>query len=272
MITLDVLPLEVDADLTIDVFSGGGTYNYEKLKNKPKLNGVELVGDISLTDVGIDAVGVAYENTEHPEFTNVDTALDKLIHKVWYVAPQITSFGIGSLVLDNEIGTTIPEVNFSWTLNKDVEKQELTGCTLTEADRTATYSVPFSSNKTFTLKVDDGENTASASKSFRFLPKVYSGVAEDSGVYDSAFILALGGSLKTGKAGTYTMNLGANQYGWIAVPTSYGKVSKCFVGGFETELTDCGTISVTNASGYTQNYYLSRTPNSNLGNISMVVS
>ena len=37
-----------------------GTSDYEKLKNKPHLNGVELVGDKSLEDVGF----VALSNSE----------------------------------------------------------------------------------------------------------------------------------------------------------------------------------------------------------------
>lgn len=37
-----------------------GTSDYEKLKNKPRLNGVELVGDKSFEDVGL----VALSNSE----------------------------------------------------------------------------------------------------------------------------------------------------------------------------------------------------------------
>lgn len=34
--------------------TGGGTTNYEKLNNKPKINGVELIGDKSLKELGIE--------------------------------------------------------------------------------------------------------------------------------------------------------------------------------------------------------------------------
>lgn len=37
-----------------------GTSDYEKLKNKPRLNGVELIGDKSFEDVGL----VALSNSE----------------------------------------------------------------------------------------------------------------------------------------------------------------------------------------------------------------
>lgn len=32
----------------------GGTKDYEKLKNKPSINGVELIGNLSLDDLGMD--------------------------------------------------------------------------------------------------------------------------------------------------------------------------------------------------------------------------
>lgn len=44
---------EVD---TIELYdSGGGTNNYEELTNKPKINSVELIGNKSLSDLGIQA-------------------------------------------------------------------------------------------------------------------------------------------------------------------------------------------------------------------------
>ncbi len=35
----------------------GGTSDYDQLKNKPTINGVELVGDIQLEDLGIQPAG-----------------------------------------------------------------------------------------------------------------------------------------------------------------------------------------------------------------------
>lgn len=39
--------------LSIDFLGGGGTSDYEELDNKPKINNVELIGNKSLSDLGI---------------------------------------------------------------------------------------------------------------------------------------------------------------------------------------------------------------------------
>ena len=224
-----------------------------------------------LTIESVASERVEYENADHPDIANVEEALDKIIEKLYYVEPSIDSF-TADKALDNEIGTVINSITFNWVLNKQISSQSLTGIlNLESTDRTATYSTPLSTNKTFTLSVTDGQNTASASKAYRFMPKVYCGVAGIA-TYDSAFVVALGGTLKTSKVGTYTKNVGANEYMYIACPTSYGKPSVVKIGGFDTELTDCGTISVTNESGYTQNYYLMRTPHDDTGSTTMVIS
>ena len=38
------------------VIGAGGTDDYEKLKNKPQLNGVELLGNKSFTDIGLESI------------------------------------------------------------------------------------------------------------------------------------------------------------------------------------------------------------------------
>lgn len=253
---------------------GGGTSNYNSLSNKPSINGATLIGNKPLSDFGIpeDLEDFDYSHVSVPDVSDAKEALDAIIDKLYYVKPSITSFVCNPATLSYEIGSEVSSVDFTWALNKAVTAQTLTGCDITAEDRSASYETPFSTNKTFTLTVTDGENSATASKSFTFLPKVYCGVDVLSDNYDGEFIVGLGGTLKSSKAGTYSLNIGTGKYGFIAVPTNYGKINTVKIGGFDTEMVDCGTISVTNESGYTQNYYLCRTPQPNLGNISMVVS
>ena len=47
----DINVFELEGEISV---GGGGTTNYEDLNNKPQINGVELVGDKSLDDLGID--------------------------------------------------------------------------------------------------------------------------------------------------------------------------------------------------------------------------
>lgn len=204
-----------------------------------------------------------------------DTELRNEIADIWdvinYKAPNITSFTMTPSATQYEIGSKINSLSFAWVLNKDVTSQTLTGCTISATDRSASYSSAITTNKTFILTVDDGKNQATASKSISFLPNVYFGASAE-GTYNNAFILSLPSKqLKGSKAGNYSMNIASNTYGYLAVPKSYGQITTVNIGGFDTELDDLGVVSVTNESNYTQDYYLYKTTNKNLGNITMTV-
>lgn len=140
---------------------------------------------------GGDAESIGYTNTElPPTIDNVKLTLDEIIHKLYYVAPEITSFTTTPSKLVYEVGETVPEIVFNWTYNKDITTQTLTDCTLTdETDRTVTYSTPITTNKTFTLECSDGENTATKSIEFKFVYPTYIGVV-DNGNIDETNILA----------------------------------------------------------------------------------
>lgn len=218
------------------------------------------------------AEDVKYSNSEHSEIENVKGALDKLFGKVYYVAPSITSFTGNPAAGNREIGQKISEITFAWTTNKDVESQTLTGCTVSETDRSAKYTSELSSNKSFRLTIKDAEGGSTYKDlTYNFLPKVYYG-SKALGTIDSAFVVGLSnGDLKSSRGGTYAINVASGQYGIIAFPKSFGTPA-CKIGGFDTDLTSLGTVSVTNGSGYTQDYNVYRTPNPSLGSISMVIS
>lgn len=221
-----------------------------------------------------EAEFVSYDNESLPSVTNVEECLDAIIAKIYYVNPSITSFTCNPSRTAYEIGEKVASVTFTWAYNKDMVSQTLTGCDLAdETVRTATYNTEFNSNKTFTLSASDGTNNTSANKSFTFQNKVHHGSASIPATYDSAFILSLNGALKGSKSGTYTVNVGTNQYFYIAMPTSFNNsdvlVGK--VGGFDTEFGKVATVSHTNASGYTCDYNIYKSTNSNLGSISMVI-
>ncbi len=239
---------------------------------------VAIVGDdghVTFKEVSVmggSAEMTAYENTEHPEITNVDAALDKVFAKLYYVEPKINSFTMTPSATEYEIGTVVSGLQFAWTVNKDITSQTLTDCTVTVDDRAATYGADLTNTKTFTLTVGDGEKTATSSKTIKFLNKAYWGSAAEPTDYNSAFILGLSGNkLTSSKNGTYSMTVGAGEYGYLALPTSFGTVTSCWIGGFEVSLTNCGSIAFTNASGNTSSYTIYKTERSGLGAISMEV-
>ena len=75
----------------------------------------------------------------------------------------------------------------------------------------------------------------------------------------------------TGKSGSFDITVGSNEYGFIAFPSSFGTLSSVEIGGFNTDVISCGTISFTNASGGTTNYNIYRTGRHSLGAITMEI-
>ena len=222
----------------------------------------------------VESNNVLYSNTALDTVTNAKEALDAIIAKVYYVAPSIPSFTCNPSRTSYELGEKVSSITFNWAYNKDIASQALTGCTLADNTvREAVYDVELTSNKTFTLSCSDGQNNASSSKSFTFSSKVHSGSASIPDTYDSAFILGLSGTLKGNKSGTYTVNVGANQYFYIAMPTSYNSADTLVgkIGGFSTTFGKVAQLSHTNASGYTCDYNIYKSTNANLGNVSFVV-
>lgn len=215
------------------------------------------------------AENITYTNENFPQYDNVDLALDALFNKVYYVKP-ICSLSASPSGGTFEMGTTISApITFTWTTNKDIKNQTLTGCTLAdESVRTATYNTNVTSDKTFTLSVSDGENSASSSVSYKFLNNVFWGSASTVETYDSIFISTLSNKkLASAVKGTYSFNIASGEYGFWAVPSNM-TISSVWIGGFEVTVDDLGIISYTNAQGYTRDYRIYKTGKSGLGTIS----
>ena len=225
-------------------------------------------GDISFSG---NAEDVTYNNPNYSQLTSVDLALDKILDKLYYVKPSITSFNMSPSTTQYEKGQTVSSLSFTWSYNKNITSQSLSNCNITLSDRNATYSTPITSNKSFTLTCSDGENTVSASKNITFFDKIYWG-SKDNSSLDSAFILSLSDNkFATAKAGTYSMTVATGEYGYIAMPTSFGVLSSVWIGGFEATVDDMGEIDFTNASGYTSKYKIYRTGRAGLGSITMQI-
>ena len=226
----------------------------------------------ALGDV-VESNNVLYSNTTLDTVTNAKEALDAIIAKVYYVAPSIASFTCNPSRTSYELGEKVSSITFNWAYNKPIASQLLTGCTIGVDDRSVVYDVELTSNKTFVLSASDGQNNTSASKAFTFSSKIHSGSASIPDTYDSAFILGLSGTLKGNKSGSYTANIGENQYFYIAMPQSYNNSSELVgkAGGFETSFGLVSSVEHTNSSGYTCTYNIYKSTNSNLGSFTFVV-
>ena len=247
------------------------------IDNAGKILKVGDDGNILLTDVsatsGDSAENISYDNVDYPDMTNVKIALDSIIAKIYYVDTAITSFTMTPSATTYEKGASIPSLTFNWAYNKEVVTQTLTDCVLADATvRTATYNTPLTTTKTFTLTASDGTKSATRSIAISFRDKVYFGGAAQPDTYDSTFVLGLAtANFATAKKGTYSMNVGAGQYGYLAIPTSFGAIDSVWIGGFEVTVDNCGAINFTNASGYTSSYTIYKTGQQGLGSITMEV-
>ena len=261
-------------DALIKEIQNGENKEYHLILIDDKNNNIDA-GEIPVSSGGIEvgdsADDISYQNSNYPSWTNVKKALDGIMAKVDYIKPEITSFTSTAQSV-YEVGQKISNIVFNWSTNKNVTTQTLTDCTINADSRTATYTNEINSNKTFTLTIGDGQNTASKSISIAFRNKIYYGSAAIPSNFNSSFILGLTKKqFATGKSGSFSITVGSNEYGFIAFPSSFGTLSSVKICGFDTDVISCGTISFTNASGGTTNYNIYRTGRDGLGTIKMEI-
>jgi hypothetical protein len=90
--------------------------------------------------------------------------------------------------------------------------------------------------------------------------------------YTEANVEGLANSeLSNSRAKTFTVAPGASDYIIYAYRTALGTATFT-VGGFTGGFQSPETVSITNASGYTENYYVYRSTLTNLGSTTVVVS
>lgn len=226
------------------------------------------------TALGSTAEKVSYENDVYfTDVTNLKQAVDKILAKIYYEEPKITSFTMTPSTDVYEIGTIIPAntIEFSWAVNKEIKSQALTDCTVAADDRSATYGAELTNTKTFVLTVSDGEKAATASKKISFLNKGYWGSAAIPDEYNSEFILGLANNkFISSNKGDYNFNVGAGEYGYFAVPSTM-KFTTIWVNGFQAGVEEVATVSFTNANGYTSTYTILKTSQSALGSFTATV-
>lgn len=198
-----------------------------------------------------------------------DTLTD-VLDNLLYVPLQIQAFT--ALPSVYEKGQTITSIQFAWTLNKAIESQSITGSNITSptlliSDRAKLVTTNLTSTTIVTLTADDIDSDSNVPKTrtltIEFLNKIYYGKSII-GTINNAFILALTGELKNNRTKSFNLTTGLNEYIWFASPVAYG-IPSFKTNGFDGGLELITTLSFTNASGHTENYYVYRSTNHNLG-------
>lgn len=193
-------------------------------------------------------------------------ALEGNIADVLYKQIDITRFtnDIGTV----EMGNRVTSVILSWGLNKTPTTLTLDGVnqTLTTNGGTEFSGQNITKDKTYTLRAtDERGSTTAKTTSITFLNRIYYGA---SGTFTPS---VFGGELASSKSKTFTVTAGEGAYIWYAVPTRFGTCS-FKVGGFEGGFSLVSTESLSNFYGYSEQYYIYRSDNTNLGATTVVVS
>lgn len=184
-------------------------------------------------------------------FDNAQQIFDFLL----YVPLNITAFTGGST---NEIGSTVNTVNLAWSYNKDVTSQSINQGIGTLANDVRAFPLTglgLTTNRTWTLSASDGTTPDSANTSVTFLPKAYWGPWPDQAP-DDADILTLTQALASSRGRSVTYDCTGGRFPIYCYPTSFGALTGVTVGGLAFSDYTLDTISLTNAQGYTQDYYL----------------
>ena len=149
-----------------------------------------------------------------------DTTVAAVLDDLLYTAIQITSFT--NNVNTVEMGSTVDTVVLNWNYNKTPEELTLDGQGIDASLKTKTIeSAGIKANKTYTLKaVDERDAEATRTTAITFLNGVYWGVGADQSSFDSAFILGLTKGLQSSKVKAFTVNAGAGQHIYYAIPTT----------------------------------------------------
>ena len=167
-----------------------------------------------------------------------------------------------------ELGSS-QDLTLNWSYNRDIKAQKINNDNLDISIRSKSYS-NVSSSTTYTLTATSTlDLTTSKSVSITFANGIYYG-ASSSTNYDSDLIKSLTKELSTNKSRTVTVNASSDEYIYYCVPTRLGECS-FNVNGFEGGFDKVATVSFTNDFNYTENYFIYKSTNSNLGNTTVVV-
>lgn len=192
-------------------------------------------------------------------------ALNELNRDLQYIPIEILAFSNNIGVAEK--GSTLNELTLKWQLNKDPETILMNGQVRADLKTLRSLTLKdmaLTADKTFMLQVrDEKGKTAQKNTSVVFQNGVYYGVSEIPEEVNNTFILSLSRSLQGSRTKTFSTISTEDQYIWYAFPSRYG--TPVFnVGGFDGGFTKAASISFTNASGYTEEYVVYRSDNSNL--------
>lgn len=240
-----------------DNAGGGGAEDLDDLTDATITNPLK---NQRLIYNGTNWVNVA-ENTSFEfsinTFTDNQSSTQEIGTGVWKAAGAITF----SATYTNGPPTGTPHISHSGWSNLNMTNNGEGPTNSTEAK-----NYPGSpSSFTWTLNATDGEDPDTKNVSVTFYNRRHWGVTSQSSGYSSADIGAFDSNqLSNSRAKTFTVTAAGGEYIVYSYRTALGTAT-FFVGGFEGGFEDPETVSRTNDSGFTENFYVYRSTNAGLG-------
>jgi hypothetical protein len=232
-----------------------------------------IIGTVRPTEYEAPIFMTQGSNADLVYMTQVGTATDGWLsaydyNRLFYVYPEILTFGndVGTV----ELGTTVSAIDLNWTTNKTGMMQTLNPGSI-DVTGVNTYTDPgsFTTTKTYTLTVDDGQNTDVATTTAYFLQKRYWGANASTSLNDAG-IQALSQEFATSRSMTKSITA-AGQYIYVCYPAAWGTATFT-VNGLPNTAWTLSVQSFTNASGHTSSYNVYRSNNLLTGTYTIGVS
>jgi len=239
----------------------------QSLTSTQKGTGRDNIGAASASDV----------TSLQGRMTNAEGDIADIQADMAYTPMALNSFTVSPT--EAEMGSTVTSVSYAYSANKVPATLKIDGSSITAAQSgSGTLTVSLTETKTWTMTATDTGSpshspaTSTKTATLTFMNRVYYGVASIPTTVNSTFVTGLANKvLSTTRARTITLNVTSGNYAWYASPTRLGSCT-FKVGGFDGGFEPAQTVSVTNASGYTENYYVYRSTNPSLGSTSITIS
>lgn len=206
--------------------------------------------------------------------------MEKSISDLLYAKNPLTIVSFANNIGTVEIGSTVKEVTLSWKLNRMPATVQIGGVAQTPAE-TGTFTPEDGKNlkltspgsKTWELVAthEMDETSKRSTTSVVFANRVYYTGLPEPAEYTSSFVTNITESvLRTSKPTSIKTYAERDEYVYYCQPVRLGKCVFSF-GANEGGFSLVATIPVTNKKGYTEDYYIYRSDEKGLGDITLGV-
>lgn len=212
---------------------------------------------------------IPYSVPSIPSIYSVEGALDHLFYQ-----PITSSISVTPSTV--EVGTVVSSVVLNWSISRvpttSISVTDLSSVNVNDINQSVTLnSLNLTSNKTYTLSVNDNGNITTSSTTLQFLFKTYWGKTSNATPNNADVLNFTSSAFKTSRGGSYTYTGLNNEYIYLAFPASFG-VPVFTVNGLIVTFELISLNGFVNASTGVANYSLYKSINLLNGSVTINVT